>query len=238
MCMYNVNYDGESVTSIAKGNKKMGKIPSVSLLPGAHPLRLKNGEILTDIKGTCTGCCENCCEENCYAINYAKYHHNSCIPAYAKNTLLARHEMERYFNDIQKYIDGQKKNKVTVFRFHVSGEIPSVMYLKRMMQFAEDNPTIQFYCYTKRFNWIERYIHENGSLPKNFIALMSIWHKNYDNPFHLPEFIYDDGVEPDVSALPHCRAVDKNGKETGVTCEECGMCYHSKKNSKIAVYAH
>ena len=37
----------------------------------------------------------------------------------------------------------------------------------------------------------------------------------------MPEFIYDDGTEPDVAKLPHCPAVDRNGYETGITCSKC-----------------
>jgi hypothetical protein len=118
------------------------------------------------------------------------------------------------------------------------GEIPSYEYLLHMVKTAENNPDVYFYTYTKRFEWVETYLKYNSSFPNNLVVNMSIWHKNYNNPYNLPEFIYDDGTEEDVAQLPHCPAVDKNGRDTGITCAKCRRCLRAKNGSKIAVYAH
>ena len=75
-------------------------------------------------------------------------------------------------------------------------------------------------------------------LPTNLSILISIWHKNYDNPYNLPEFIFDDHSDPELQKIPHCPAVDEHGHETGITCASCKKCVYAKKGDKIAVYEH
>ena len=224
---------GETHVHIQDGNRKVGKgIYTVNLLAGDTPLTLADGTQLTNIPGTCGGCCENC-KGNCYAIKTQKFR-NSNMPSWADNTILATQEIDIFFKEIQQFID---RSMVAAIRFHAFGEIPSYEYLLKMVELAEENPTIIFYTYTKRFEWVEKYL-ERQNFPNNLVINMSIWHKNYDNPYNLPKFIFDDGTEEDVAKLPHCPAVDKNGHETGITCATCKRCLRAKKGSKIAVYAH
>ena len=225
---------GDTHVHIQDGNRKLGKgIYTINLLAGDEPLTLKDGTQLTNIPGTCGGCCEGC-KHDCYAIKTQIFRNNN-IPTWADNTVLAVHEPETFFKEIQQFID---RSMVAAIRFHSFGEIPHYKYLLKMIELAENNPTIAFYTYTKRFSWVEKYLEEHKDLPNNLVMNMSIWHKNYDNPYNLPEFIYDDGTEEDVAQLPHCPAVDKNGRETGMTCAKCKRCLRAKKGSKMAVYAH
>ena len=225
---------GDTHVHIQDGNRKVGKgIYTINLLAGDTPLTKDDGTQLTNISGTCAGCCSNC-NGNCYAIKTQLFR-NKNIPSWADNTILATQETETFFKEIQQFID---RSMVAAIRFHAFGEIPSYEYLLYMIKLADNNPTIMFYTYTKRFKWIERYLEDNISFPSNLVINVSIWHKNYNNPYNLPEFIYDDGTEEDVTKLPHCPAVDKNGHETGVTCSKCKRCLKAKNGSKIAVYAH
>lgn len=217
---------------IQNGNNKTGKgIYTVNLLPGDKPLKLSNGTVLTNIAGTCGGCCKNC-KKDCYAVKYCKFHYNTCIPAYNDNTILARYSVDTFFTELQQFID---RNIVAVIRYHASGEIPSYEYLQHMRQIAIDNPDVKFYTYTKRYEWIEQNIKEDGMFPSNLVVNVSIWNNNYENPYNLPEFIYDDRNE---TKLPHCPAYDNKGRETGITCASCKICFKAKCGSKIAVYAH
>lgn len=220
---------------VQNGNRKTGKgIYLVNLLPGDKPLSKKDGTQLTNIAGSCAGCCD-CCKSDCYAIKYTIYHHNSCVKTYADNTILAREDVDTFFRELQLFID---RSMVAAIRFHAAGEIPSYNYLLHMAAIAEENPTITFYTYTKRYSWLEKYVQENGDFPFNLVINVSIWHNNYDNPLGLPEFIYDDGSDETLKNIPHCPAVDINGHDTGETCAHCKMCLKAKKGSKIAVYAH
>ena len=106
-----------------------------------------------------------------------------------------------------------------------------------MIELAKNNPYVQFYTYTKRYSWIEDTLKEK-ELPTNLSILISIWHKNYDNPYNLPEFIFDDHSDPELQKIPHCPAVDEHGHETGITCASCKKCVYAKKGDKITVYEH
>jgi hypothetical protein len=127
---------------------------------------------------------------------------------------------------------------VAAIRVHSSGEFLNYDYFCDWMDLARQNPEIKFYCYTKRFNFIERYLESGNEIPGNFTVNVSIWKNNYSNPYKLPEFIYDDGSDPELEKIQHCPASDKNGNKTGVTCAACKMCITAKPGQRIAVYAH
>lgn len=225
---------GDTHVHIQDGNRKVGKgIYTINLLAGDKPLTKMDGTQLTNIPGTCGGCCSEC-KGNCYAIKNQIFR-NKNIPSWADNTILATQETETFFKEIQQFID---RSMVAAVRWHAMGEIPSYEYLLHIVELAENNPTITFYTYTKRYEWVERYLKDHNAFPNNLTINVSIWHKNYDNPYNLPEFIYDDGTEEDVAKLPHCPAVDKNGHETGMVCSKCKRCLIANNGSKIAVYAH
>lgn len=224
----------ETHVHIQNGNLKVGKgIYTINLLAGDEPLRKKDGTLLCNIPGTCSGCCENC-KHDCYAINTQVFR-NKNIPSWAGNTILATQETDVFFWEIQQFIN---RSMVAAIRFHAFGEIPSYTYLLWMALLAKANPEVQFYTYTKRYEWVEQYISDVGMFPENLVVNISIWHKNYENPCGLPEFVYDDGTEEDVAKLPHCPAVDSKGRTTGVTCARCKRCLYAKPGTKTAVYAH
>lgn len=230
---YPIYMTADTHVHIADGNKKVGKgIYCINLLAGDQPLILNNGQQLTNIIGTCGGCCEHC-KEKCYAIKNQKFR-NSNIPQWAENTILAREDVNLFFDEIQNFLN---KSFISAIRFHAFGEIPSKTYLNKMIELAKNNPYVQFYTYTKRYSWVEDTLKEK-ELPTNLSILISIWHKNYDNPYNLPEFIFDDHSDPELQKIPHCPAVDEHGHETGITCASCKKCVYAKKGDKIAVYEH
>lgn len=234
----NVKYEsyltGDTHVHIQDGNRKVGKgIYTINLLAGDKPLTKLDGTQLTNISGTCGGCCENC-KGDCYAIRTQVFRNNN-IPSWADNTILATQEIDTFFKEIQQFID---RSMVAAVRWHSFGEMPSYEYLLKMVDLAKENPTIIFYTYTKRFEWVERYLKDHFCFPNNLVINVSIWHKNYDNPYKLPEFIYDDGTDSEISELPHCPAVDSHGRETGMVCSRCKRCLRAKNGDRIAVYAH
>lgn len=235
--LYEVSYDSNTHLEFVCGNKKIGKtIWHLDTLAGSSPLKRKDGLVLTDIAGSCHGCCEDCCEEFCYARNFTIAHHNACVEKYAKNTLVIRNDIEKYEYELKKFFDSAIVGGC--FRYHVSGEFDSREQLLMNIKLAKKFPNWIQYGYTKRYEWIEDYLDENGILPENFVVNISPFNNEYSNKYNLPEFIYDDGTNPELESLPHCPAVDKNGHETGVTCETCRRCIYAKAGQKTAVYAH
>ena len=232
--LYPIYVTGDTHVHITKGNAKLGEgVYNISLLPGDKPLVLKNGVQLVNIVGTCGGCCKECFKD-CYAKKACTRQHNTCIPAWGENTVLAREDMNVFFDEIQRFLD---RTEVKTFRVHVGGEFFSYEYMQKWNDLAVNNPDTTFYFYTKRYEWLEKLFLEDG-LAVNFKPTVSIWHNNYANPYHFHEFIYDDGTDPELEKVFHCPAVNKEGHETGVTCAMCKRCSKAQMGMKTAVYAH
>lgn len=227
--------NGDTHLHIMNGNTKVGKgIYCINTLAGDKPLTKKDGTQLTNISGTCKGCCKEC-NHDCYARKaQIRYSAISNLRTWNDNTILAKENPKKMFEELGDFLD---REMVAAVRYHAMGEIPSIEYLDLMFDIAEKYPNVQFYTYTKRFEWLEE-VCDRRELPNNLCINVSIWHNNYDNPHHFPEFIYDDGTDKELAKLVHCPAVDKNGNETGITCAQCRRCIYAKKGNRTAVYAH
>lgn len=227
--------------SITKGNSKIGKHEtwSYSTMPGAGLMRYASGEAVSNVAGTCAGVCQGC-EKACYARKAALAYSSTAI-CWSKNTLALReNSASLYIAFARKYKSA--RNKPRYFRFHVAGEfMPGEAGMKELLELAQvarDYPQVIVYGYTKRTVLLAQYEARFGELPKNLVIMASIWRDTVTNYTNAPEFIYDDGTDTAVTDLPHCPAVDANGKPTGKTCEKCGICQHARKGQRVAVYAH
>ena len=148
MAKYNTTLETATL-HISKGNSKIGKgIYAFSTLPGneTHPI-IVNGEVMTDITGTCSHHCDSCFN-SCYAVKSAKLHHNAVIPAWSDNTLLLR--SGRLFDLLKAYINVKQKSKspIEIFRVNVSGEIIDEKDLAMWNELAILHPEIKFGVYT------------------------------------------------------------------------------------------
>ena len=235
--LYQIDYEPTMKISLVKGNSKLGKgVYVFNLLPGSAPISTKEKGQLTNVHGTCGGCCDGC-EDACYAIKDTRRYHNTCIPSLAKNTLIMRNNRDGGFAQIKEELI---KKKVQVLRWHSSGEIEDYDYLLHMVRLAVELPSVQFYFYTKRFGFVERYIEENGAFPSNLICNISEWNGNTRgfNLAGLNVFTYDDSTDEILKNVPHCPAVDRNGHKTGINCDQCRRCFSANDGHKTAVYAH
>lgn len=235
--LYQINYEPNMKISLVKGNSKLGKgVYVFNLLPGSAPISTKEKGQLTNVHGTCEGCCSDC-EDACYAIKDTRRYHNTCIPSLAKNTLIMRNDIDGGFAQLKAKLI---KSKASVLRWHSSGEIESYDYLVHMVRLAEELPSVQFYFYTKRFGFVERYIREHGNFPSNLICNISEWNGNTRdfNLAGLNVFTYDDGTDENLKNVIHCPAVDRNGHKTGINCDQCRRCFSRNDGRITAVYAH
>lgn len=219
---------------ISKSNGKTG-ILSFNMLAGNenHPY---NGSIphdtpeeLREVHGSC-----NCDCPGCYAKAMTRY--TKCMIHYAENTLLSVADPVRLMESIELQLFNNPLTAPRVFRFHDSGDFITYDYFVAVMDFIKRHPETRFGAYTKRSEFCTRYGLEN--LPENLSLQCSPWEGVCEPIGDLPQFIYDDGTNPEYKTLPHCPAVDKNGKRTGVQCINCLHCYTSKRGDKWAVYAH
>ena len=249
---------------LTKGNSKIGKtIWSFSTLPGdsSHVLKLKDGRFLIDTYGTCAQNCEYCFDNGCYAVNSARRHYNTVIPAWTANTLLKR--SGDLFTALRKWFADKNKPgeppKVTLFRINVSGEIEDADELREWNRLATEHPEIRFGLYTKHYKALEEFLtNPGGARASNFTINVSQWHGSADDfltqhPGACNVFEYDDSAKKDaglaerdvkrLAALPHCPAVLRTGRRakkadgSPITCDQCLRCYNNTGRT-TAVYAH
>lgn len=222
----------ENRSRISWTNGKTG-IPSVNLLAGDGEYDGYTPEVLKGLPSACGSCGCNC--DGCYAKKMTRY-----IDVFIKfylNTLEAKEDPERFVSLIEKELfSGHFLTHPRIVRFHDSGDMVSYDYLVALMGMSVRHPYTQFGTYTKQ----EEIMHQYGldNIPQNVVISCSPW-EGYCQPIgDLPQFIYDDHTNPEIASLPHCPAVTKEGKRTGVQCIQCLHCYTAKRGDRWAVHAH
>lgn len=196
---------------ISKANNKMGDVASVSVLPFL----------------TCPGRCKDSCGPYCYAAKIANLR-PVVLRSYAVNTALAVHRPELFWSQVNAAC-----GKYKYFRFHVSGDILSADYLRRLIRCAEENAATQILVFTKRWEMVNAYLSEGKQLPANLHVLFSGWTGMQPvNPYRLPETnVVERGAEPDPS-----------WKMCGGNCYSCAQtgcgCWTAQSGDTIAFPIH
>jgi hypothetical protein len=198
----------ENTISISHGNSKMGRIPSVSLPP------------ITTCANGCT------CAKKCYAAKLCRLRPN-VRKAYEKNLAILRNDMDNYFLQVKTAAMISK-----YFRFHVSGDIPDMNYLDRMVKLAQELPGTTFLAFTKQYNFVNNFLQCAG-IPSNLKIIFSAWPgMPMENPYNMPVAnVIFKGQEP-----------AENWKICGGNCMECACrgvgCWELKPGENIAFYEH
>ena len=136
--------------SISNGNIKMGKIPSVSL-----------PSVIT---------CRTCdCQTKCYAKKIERLR-PSVRAAYQRNLDILNSDPAQFWREVEAAIMCSR-----FFRFHVSGDIPDMQYLSKMLEVAARNTHCQILCFTKKFEIVNQAIDEGAKVPDNLHLIFSGW---------------------------------------------------------------
>lgn len=166
-----INYQ-ELHVIISRGNKKIGRVLNVSLLP------------IFD--------CGNCkqCSRYCYDIKACMMYKN-VMHARAVNSYIYHSDPEKYFQDIKNALNTWRGDKY--FRYQVAGDIPDRIYLEKMIETAIEYPDWTFWTYTKMYHIVNAWIDENGgtkdALPENLKIMFSPWiGTKMENPYNMPVF--------------------------------------------------
>lgn len=195
--------------SISKGNSKMGAIPSVSL------------PAIT----TCNP--DAPCFKLCYAAKIARLR-KTVQTAYDRN-------FEIWANDPATYWE-QVRNAAAMtrfFRYHVSGDIPNMIYFMDMIITAKQYPHTTFLAFTKQYHIVNQFLNEGGVIPENLQIIFSNWGEwKCENPHNLPTCeVILKGNEPALE-----------WKICGGNCTECACrgigCWELKNGETIAIYQH
>ena len=121
------------------------------------------------------------------------------------------------------------------FRFHVSGDIPTIDYLRRMIDIANRNQHCEILCFTKRYEYVNQLLAEGVELPDNLHLIFSAWvGLEMVNPFSLPEAhvrFKDGSTTAREDAIP-----------CGGNCTECaktdGGCWTLKHGEQVVFNEH
>jgi hypothetical protein len=177
--------------SISKGNSKVGRVANISLPP-----------VVT--------CGKNVpCAKDCYAMKSFRMYPN-VRDAWQRNLDGFASDPATYFATISKWV---AKNKPSLFRWHVAGDIVSHEYLMGMNEVALSNPGVKFLAFTKRADLLFGFVP-----PSNMSIVVSQWPGWECGDEHLgfPRAWMQDGTET---------RVPENAVECFGNCETCGMCW-------------
>ncbi len=195
--------------SISPGNKKMGAIPSVSL-------------------PACTTCNPDApCFRKCYAAKLERIYKRT-HDAYARNFEIWANDPGAYWLQVRAAAATSR-----FFRFHVSGDIPNILYLVDMVLTARQFPHTNFLVFTKQYHIVNQYISDGNTIPENLKIIFSNWGSwKCENPHNLPTAaVIFKGSEP-----------ADNWKICGGNCTDCACrgvgCWELKQGETIAFYEH
>jgi len=196
---------------ISNSNSKMGNVASVSTLPFI----------------TCPACCKETCGADCYAAKLANLR-PSVLKSYAINTAMALLRPIEYWAQVEAAVMA-----VRYFRFHVSGDIINADYFAHMVEVARRNPHTEILVFTKRYQIVNAWIDENGSIPENLHILFSGWtNLTPDNPHSLPE----------TNIFTSEADIHDDWKICGGNCFNCACrgvgCWQAQKGDTIAFKKH
>lgn len=195
---------------ISKCNRKMGAVPSFSLPPVT----------------TCTNCAS--CAKKCYARRMAA-RYPSVARAYEDNLCAVRSDLAGAFAQIER-----AARLSSVFRYHVSGDIPGADYFAQMVETARRVPSCTFLAFTKNYTVVNAYIDNGGAIPENLKIIFSGWGSALrpKNPHGMPEsdVIFKGQLAPVGEMI--C-----GGNCADCRCQGVG-CWTIQPGQKIYFYEH
>jgi len=196
---------------ISDKNAKMGAVASVSTLPFI----------------TCPARCAHSCGAYCYAAKIARLRKN-VLQAYAKNTALLLDKPGVFWAQVESAIMGLR-----FFRFNVSGDMINADYFKNVAEIAARQSHCKILIFTKRYEIVNAYIENGGTIPENLQVVFSGWENLKPiNPHGLPE---SNVIMPGAD-------IPADWKTCGGNCFECfcrGVgCWELKPGETIAFRLH
>ena len=163
---------------ISRGNSKVGKIPNVSLTPGAG----------------CSPLAPCRSRKTCYAFKALMY--PATRANWAANLRQATVDLVGYMIEVGSYVS---INKPEFFRWHVGGDILNQSYLDGMKAVARENRATKFLCFTKMHDL------DYTRLPPNLTIVFSMWPGWGNTEKKMPRAWMQDGTETRIPAdALHC----------------------------------
>ena len=200
---------------ISTTNKKLGKfIPSLNLPP---------------IK-TCRA--KAPCAKGCYACK-GTWNYKNVKDSLNNNLVQFGLNKDKFFNEVINYLNnGDVIYKY--FRWHSSGDIINLDYLKGMIKTALACKQTKFLAFTKKFEIVNEYLANGGKIPSNLKIVFSAWDKDFtfENPYNLPIAYVEFSNKEKNPTIPQS-AFKCNGE-----CKSCKVCWFLKKKQSVKFTQH
>ena len=173
--------------------------------------------------------CAKCAAEGggCYAMR------GHWITTNVKNRLMEnlkayRENPKLYFNMI-----AERFRMFNYCRWHSSGDIVDMDYLRGMCWVARKCPQSKMLCFTKKFEIVNQFLAEGHKIPKNLVIVFSCW-DNFipENPYNLPMTYVKFRDEKRNQNIPK-DAIPCIGK-----CDKCLGCWNLKKGGGVYFKKH
>lgn len=173
------------------------------------------------------------CKSGCYALKGRYSFDNVTLPAW-RNLYFFNNNPDGFFKAIEAELqEADNLRPWRWFRWHESGDIVNYDYFCGMVAIAKKFKRINFMAYTKKYSIVNKYIEENGALPKNLTIIFSVWgiYGLGVNKYNLP-CAYVKGIGAD-SYIP------TNATPCEGSCKDCGFkCWKLHKRQSVVFNKH
>ena len=199
---------------ISKNNSKLGIIPSINLTP-------------------IVSCREGCpCAADCYAMK-GRFRFQNVRDNMNSNYMSYIADPDGYFEDIKREID----NGMVVysyFRWHSAGDIVDARYLEGMVEVATQLGRTSFLAFTKKYELVNEYIENGGSIPDNLHIVFSAWGEalKLENPYNFPVAYVRFKDDAQNKSIP------ESASECSGKCSTCLQCWHLGKGESVVFNRH
>ena len=168
------------------------------------------------------------CKATCYACKGTQQIAR-VQAAYYRNFRLYMENADEFFEQMYCKIRFSGLPKVRLFD---SGDFPNYEFLERTVALCKRTPNVKYMAFTKRYEWVNKWISENGELPDNLNIMFSAWHKIWEvpNPYSLG-VAYVDFDDKSLNPEFPKNAFVCPGKES--SCSACGACWNKKLKAVI-----
>ena len=165
------------------------------------------------------------CFKTCYARKICALR-KTCRNLYENNLMAYLAQPEQFFDNV---IYQLKWMPFKFMRWHSSGDIVDLDYLKGMVRVAKECPNTKFLAFTKKYELVNEYL-DTTSLPQNLKIVFSGWGAfKMPNPHNLPTAYIKFKKENEFdtnSVIPSC-AKECHGGDKRIfgnrkfTCMDC-----------------
>lgn len=173
--------------------------------------------------------CAKCVAEGggCYALR-GRFIFPNVKKSLAKNLEAYKENSKLYFSMIA---DSFKLFKYA--RFHSSGDLVDMNYLKGMCWVARKCPDTKILCFTKKFEIVNQFLDEGHRIPKNLVIVFSTWGDFIpENPHNLPMTYVEFKDKSRNTHIP-TDAIKCTG-----SCPKCLGCFNLKKGGSVVFKKH